>query len=68
VNAIAVIYVNQHLESLRAEARERRVASLAERRSISARFASAATEFRRILGFEASDSVIPKLENYPYGG
>ena len=29
VNAIAVIYVNDHLESLRAEARQRRTASRA---------------------------------------
>lgn len=68
MNAVAVIYVNQHLETLRAEARERRAASLAERRSIRDRFASAAIGLRRVLGNEGSDSVLPKLENYPYGG
>jgi len=68
VNAVAVIYVNQHLESLRADAQQRRAASLAERRSLRDRFASTATELRRILGIEDPGSTLPKLENYPYGG
>jgi hypothetical protein len=68
VNAVAVIYVNQHLESLRADAQERRMASLAGRRSFSDRLASAAAELRRVLGIGDSGSNIPKLENYPYGG
>ena len=68
MNAVAVIYVNQHLESLRAEAHERRLASLAGRRTFSDRLASAATELRRVLGIADSGSTLPKLENYPYGG
>jgi len=68
VNAVAVIYVNQHLESLRAEAAERRLASLAGHRTFGDRLASAATELRRILGIGDAGSTLPKLENYPYGG
>ena len=68
MNAVAVIYVNQHLESLRADAQERRMASLAGRRTFGDRLASAATELRRVLGIGDSGSNLPKLENYPYGG
>ena len=68
MNAVAVMYVNQHLEELRAEAHERRLASLAGRRTFSDRLASAATELRRVLGIGDSGTTIPKLENYPYGG
>ena len=67
VNALAVIYVNDHLESLRSEAAERRAASLAERRSLRDRLASAAAGARRVIGGDQG-SVVPKLENYPYGG
>jgi len=67
VNALAVIYVNEHLDMLRSEAQQRRAASLAERRSLRDRLASAAADVRRVLG-GSDDSVLPKLENYPYGG
>ena len=67
MNAVAVIYVNQHLESLRADAQQRRAASLAERRSLRDRLASAAADVRRVIGGD-QDPVVPKLENYPYGG
>lgn len=68
MNAVAVIYVNQHLESLRADAQERRMASLAGHRTFSDRLASAATELRRVLGIGDAGANLPKLENYPYGG
>jgi hypothetical protein len=68
VNAIAVIYVNDYLEHLRSEARDRRLASLADRRSLRDRVGSTVAEIRKILGVESSGSVLPKLENYPYGG
>ena len=68
MNALAVMYVNEHLESLRSEAQQRRAASLAERRSLRDRLASAAFDIRRVLGADAGDPVLPKLENYPYGG
>ena len=65
MNAIAVIYVNQHLDSIRDEQRARS-ASLAPKRSLRSRVSAAAAS----LGIIASttDPVIPKLQNYPYGG
>jgi hypothetical protein len=68
VNAISIMYVNDHLESLRAEAQQHRAASLAERRSLRDRIASVASELRRSLGSEAPGTTVPKLKNYPYGG
>jgi predicted trehalose synthase len=68
VNAIAIMYVNDHLESLRSEAEQYRVASLAERRSLRDRLASAAADLRRVLAGEPDGHVLPKLESYPYGG
>ena len=67
MNALAVIYVNDHLQSLRSEASQRRAASLAERRSLRDRLASAAANVRRVIGGDQGP-VVPKLENYPYGG
>ena len=69
MNALAIMYVNDHLESLHAEARQRRLAaSLADKRSPRETLASAGASLRRILGGESSGSTIPKLTNYPYGG
>ena len=66
MNAIAVIYVNQHLEDLRAESQRNRMAHGVARRSLRSRIAAAAAS----LGIVASNSepVVPKLQNYPYGG
>ena len=68
MNAVAVMYVNEHLESLRSEAQQRRLAGQAQHRSIRSRIASATAELRRTLGIEASGSTVPTLKNYPYGG
>lgn len=68
MNAVAVIYVNDHLEHMRSEAKDRRLASLAERRSLRSRFGSGAAEVRRTLGLEPSGPSLPNLKNYPYGG
>ena len=68
MNAIAVMYVNEHLESLRFEAQQRRSAGQAERRSIRSRIASTTAELRRTLGIESSGTTVPALKNYPYGG
>lgn len=68
MNAIAVMYVNEHLESLRSEAQQRRLAGQAESRSIRSRIASATAELRRTLGIEGSGPTVPALKNYPYGG
>ena len=68
MNAIAVIYVNDHLQSLRAEARQPQTASLGPKRSLRDRIAATATELRRTLGFEASGPALPTLRNYPFEG
>ncbi len=66
MNAIAVIYVNQHLDSLRAERQRNRMAPGVAKQGVRSRIASAAAA----LGIVASqsDPVAPKLTNYPYGG
>ena len=68
MNALAVIYVNDHLESLRAESRQRHTASLGTKRSLRDRLAATATELRRTLGFDASGPSLPTLRNYPFEG
>ena len=68
MNAIAVIYVNDYLESLRAEARQRRTASLGPKRSARDRISATVTELRRTLGFQASGPSLPTLRNYPFEG
>ncbi len=68
MNAVAIMYVNQHLESLRAEAQQRGAVSLVRKSSLRARIASAATELRRTLGFESNGPTLPTLRNYPYEG
>ena len=68
VNAVAVIYVNQHLEELRAEAqRDRAAALLVERRSLRERLSSGAASLKKVLGSDGGP-VVPQLRNYPYGG
>ena len=68
MNAVAIMYVNAHLEGIWADARQNRAASLAPRRSLRDRMAAGGNGFRRILGGDSTGSVIPKLTNYPYGG
>jgi hypothetical protein len=64
VNAVAIMYVNDHLETLRAEARQRRAASLADRRSLRSRISGTIS---RTLGIGTTGPALPKLTNYPYG-
>jgi len=66
VNAVAVIYVNQHLDSLRAENHRNRMASGVAKRSLRSRISAAAAS----LGIVSADTdvVVPRLTNYPYGG
>ena len=66
MNAVAVIYVNQHLESLRAEHQRNRMASGLAKRSLRSRISAAAASLR--IGSASTDSVVPRLTNYPYGG
>ena len=68
MNAVAIMYVNEHLESLRAEARQRNAASSGQQRSLRARIASTTAELRRTFGFESSGPALPTLRNYPFEG
>ena len=66
MNAVAVIYVNQHLDSLRAEHQRNRMASGLAKRSLRSRISAAAASLG--IGNSSSDPVVPSLTNYPYGG
>jgi hypothetical protein len=61
------MYVNAHLEELRAEAQRNRAASLVTKRSMRERIASATASLGRTFG-SGSDPVLPPLKNDPYGG
>jgi len=66
VNAIATIYVNQHLDSLRAEKQQARMASRTPTRSLRSRLASAAASLGIVA--PAAEPLVPTLKNHPYGG
>jgi hypothetical protein len=67
VNAISIIYVNEHLQSLRAESQgKRHVASLGEKRSLRARIGSAATSLRRAIAADEITPSLPQLSHWPY--
>lgn len=66
MNAVAVIYVNQHLDSLRAENQRDRMASGLTKRSLRSRISAAAASLGIVAG--TTDAVVPRLTNYPYGG
>jgi hypothetical protein len=66
VNAVAVIYVNQHLDSLRAEHQRNRLASGLPKRSLRSRISAAAASLG--VGTADPEPVVPRLTNYPYGG
>jgi hypothetical protein len=67
VNAVSIIYVNQHLEDLRSEAQRRRLAaSLDPRPSLRARLAAAAANLRRTLGTDDVGPSVPQLSHWPY--
>ena len=68
MNAVAVMYVNSHLEELRVDARQRRMASLGTKRSMRERIASATAGLNKRFGSDSNEPVTPKLENHPYGG
>jgi len=66
VNAVAIIYVNQHLDSLRAENQRNRMASGLAKRSLRSRISATAASLGIITA--NTDPVVPRLANYPYGG
>lgn len=66
MNAIAVIYVNQHLDSLREESKRNRMASGVAKRGMRSRIAAAAASLG--IASTSAEPVAPKLTNHPYGG
>jgi hypothetical protein len=66
VNAIAVMYVNQHLDSMRTENKRNWMASGVAKPSLRSRLAAAVASLRVVTS--NSDPIVPKLTNYPYGG
>jgi len=66
VNALAVIYVNQHLDSIRADHQRSRLASGPAKRSLRSRISAAAASLG--IGTADPEPVVPRLTNYPYGG
>jgi hypothetical protein len=67
VNALSVIFVNDHLNELQAMARQHPAADLVTKRSMRERIAAATASLRSVVG-STDDTVVPKLRNYPYGG
>ena len=67
MNALAVLYVNEHLEDLRSAARQHHLAaSLAPRPSLRERLASSFISLRRTLGLDEIGPTIPQLSHWPY--
>jgi len=69
MNAYAVFVVTEHLETLRREAAERRLAN-ETRPTVSARIAARMAGLRSLFrtSYAASDPIIPRLDGYPYRG
>lgn len=68
MNAYAILMVNEHMESLRAEAAKRRVTK-AVRPSLRQRVAAAVENARQhATDTYSASSFLPKLEDYPYRG
>jgi hypothetical protein len=67
VNAVSIIYVNDHLEDLRSETREHRLAaSLVPGPSLRERLAGSLATIRRTLGTDEIGPNVPNLSNWPY--
>ena len=66
MNAVAAIYVNQHLDSLRSEQQRYRMASGNAKRSLRSRISAAAASLGIISA--NTEPVVPRLRNYPFGG
>jgi hypothetical protein len=66
VNAVAIIYVNQHLDSIRAEHQRTWMASGLPKRSLRSRISAAAASLG--IGRANAEPVVPRLRNYPYAG
>jgi hypothetical protein len=67
MHSYSVIIVNEHIESLLAEAAQRRLAKLAPKRSLRERVASVATSIKSAFAAPAEVvSSVPSLSGYPY--
>ncbi|HET7169404.1 MAG TPA: hypothetical protein VFI69_09380 [Candidatus Limnocylindrales bacterium] len=69
MNALAVLYVNEHLQELLDEAAERRALD-SDRPSLRQRIASAAAgvQARLAMPLDNRGTILPKLQDYPYRG
>jgi hypothetical protein len=67
MNALSIIFVNQHLEELQAQSRRHPASSRVARRSMRSRIAAAADALRSALRSDGGPSV-PELRDYPCGG
>jgi hypothetical protein len=69
VNAYAIMYVNQHLDSLREDAVSRRMTQVTKGPGLRDRVAAAVARVRAAIGgAEADWSFLPKVQDYPYRG
>ena len=68
MNTYAILVVNQHLESLLAEAAHERLLNQGPRPSLRDRVASKMSSLRSAIAepADASASVLPALNDYPY--
>ena len=68
MNAYAVLVVNQHLESLRAEAAHDRLVGQLQKASLRDRLTSVVSSVRSAIAepADAGTSVLPTLNDYPY--
>jgi hypothetical protein len=67
VNAVSIIYVNDHLEDLRSQTRQHRLAaSLAPEPSFRERLAASLASVRRTLGADEIGPNVPNLSHWPY--
>jgi hypothetical protein len=67
VNAVSIMYVNDHLEQLRSEAQRRRLASsVAPHGSLRARIAAASVSLKKTLGADEIGPNVPNLSHWPY--
>ena len=68
MNTYAVLVVNQHLETLRAEAAMRRSFRV-ERPSLASRLATAVTTVKSVVATPIEANIgLPALNDYPYRG
>ena len=69
MNAIAILMVNEHIQSLQLESARHRAAIEESRPSLRNRMASKVADIRQGLELPTPDySFLPKIQDYPYRG